>query len=57
MTENIENVIKIDLKSFQSMCKQITDLKARCRELSDENLKLKIENSDLKVTATLLGGA
>ena len=55
--ENIENVIKIDLNSFQSMCKQITDLKARCRELSEENLILKMENSDLNLTVTLLGGA
>ena len=46
--------IKVDLKSFQSMCKQIDDLKARCKELSEENLILKNEISDMKFTRKYL---
>ena len=46
--------IKVDLKSFQSMCKQIDDLKARCKELSKENLILKNEISDMKFTRNYL---
>ena len=47
--------IKIETKSFQDMCKQIIDLKARCRELSEENLLLKTENADLRIVS-ILGG-
>ena len=49
------DVIKLDLKSFQDMCKTIIDLKARCKELSEENLFLKTENADLKFSRTFLG--
>lgn len=54
--ENSENIVKIDLKSFQQMCEDISNLKARCRELSEENLLLKSENADLRIVA-VLGGA
>lgn len=50
-----ENYIKLDLKSFQEMCKEIIDLKARCKELSEENLFLKNENSELKFSRNVLG--
>ena len=39
------------------MCNQITDLKARCKELASENLLLKSELSDMRMTLILLGGA
>ena len=39
------------------MCSQIKDLKARCKELSHENLLLKSEIADLRMTNLLLGGA
>lgn len=35
---------------------EIVDLKARCRELSQENLFLKSEIADMRITNTLLGG-
>ena len=53
--EMTENIIKLDIKSFQDMCKQIIDLKARCKELSEENLFLRTENADLKFTRNFLG--
>ena len=40
MTENIENIVKIDIPSFQDMCKRIT-------ELEKENKKLKADNQIL----------
>ena len=39
------------------MCNQINGLKARCKELSHENLLLKHEIADLRMTNVLLGGA
>lgn len=48
------DVIKLDLKSFQDMCRQIIDLKAQCKELSEENLFLKSENADLKFSRNFL---
>lgn len=53
MTDDI-NFIKVELKSFQDMCKQITDLKAQCKELSEENLFLKSEIQDMKFTRKYL---
>ena len=55
MTETID-YIKVETKSFQQMCKDICDLKQRCRELSEENLLLKNENADLRIV-NILGGA
>lgn len=45
---------KIDVNK---LCIQVTDLKARCKELSQENLFLKNEIADLRMTNVLLGGA
>ena len=45
-----ETIIKVDIKSFQDMCKQIIDLKAHCKELAQENLILKQEIADLRFT-------
>ena len=53
MTET--NYIKVETKSFQDMCKQIIDLKARCKELSEENLFLKQELADNQFARNLLG--
>ena len=53
MTETID-YIKVETKSFQQMCKDICDLKQRCRELSEENLLLNQKLADQKV-ANLLG--
>lgn len=53
MTEIID-YIKVETKSFQQMCKDICDLKQRCRELSEENLLLNQKLADQKV-ANLLG--
>ena len=39
------------------LCSQIKDLKARCKELSQENLLLKSEIADMRITNILLGGA
>ena len=39
------------------LCSQIKDLKARCKELSQENLLLKSEIADMRITNLLLGGA
>ena len=39
------------------LCSQIKDLKARCKELSQENLLLKSEIADMRMTNILLGGA
>lgn len=51
-----ENIIKLDIKSFQDMCKQIIDLKAHCRELTEENLLLKTELADKDfINRNLLG--
>jgi len=55
MQEKID-YIKVETKSFQQMCKDICDLKERCRQLSEENLFLKNENADLRI-ASILGGA
>ena len=44
-------------REFEYMCSQITDLKARCKEISQENLLLKSEIADLRMTNVLLGGA
>ena len=41
----------------QYLCRQVTDLKARCRELSQENLLLKSEIADLRITNLLIGDA
>ena len=54
MTETID-YIKVETKSFQQMCKDICDLKQRCRELSEENLFLKNENTELKFSRNVLG--
>ena len=54
MTENIENIVKLDLRSFQQMCEDICNLKARCRELSKENLELRTEIADLRFTHNYL---
>ena len=51
-----ENIVKLDIKSFQDMCKQIIDLKAHCRELTEENLLLKTELADRDfINRNLLG--
>ena len=52
--ENTENIVKLDLRSFQQMCEDICHLKARCRELSKENLELKCEIADMKFTRNYL---
>ena len=49
--------MRTENREFEYMCSQITDLKARCRELSQENLFLKAEIADLRMTNVLLGGA
>ena len=36
--------------------KEITKLKQRCKELSQENLLLKSEIADMRITLILLGG-
>ena len=36
---------------------EVNNLKQRCRELSQENLLLKSEIADLRLTNVLLGGA
>ena len=41
MTENIENIVKIDTNSFADMCKQII-------ELEEENKSLKMDNDFLQ---------
>ena len=47
MRENRELILRAEIK----------DLKARCRELSHENLFLKSEIADMRMTNVLLGGA
>ena len=49
--------MKTEQREVQYMCSQISDLKARCKELSQENLLLKHEIADLRMTNVLLGGA
>jgi len=44
-------------RDIQYLCNQVTDLKARCRELSQENLLLKSEIADLRITNLLIGDA
>ena len=44
-------------REIQYMCSQINDLKARCRELSQENLLLKSEIADMRITQILMAGA
>ena len=39
------------------LIKEINNLKQRCRELSHENLFLKSEIADMRITLILLGGA
>ena len=39
------------------LCSQVKDLKARCKELSQENLLLKSEIADMRIVNVLLGGA
>ena len=63
-TSNLQNLInrevirmKTEKREVQYLCSQITDLKARCKELSQENLLLKTEIADLRMTNVLLGGA
>ena len=46
-----------ETREIQYMCSQINDLKAQCRELSQENLLLKHEIADIRMTNVLLGGA
>lgn len=46
-----------DIREFNEMCSQINDLKERCKELSQENLFLKSEIADMRMTNLLLGGA
>ena len=52
-----DDYVKVELKSFQGMCKQIIDLKARCKELSDENIALRRELSERVLVEILTGGA
>ena len=54
--QGVKKMTNTDLK-LEYMCFQITDLKARCKELSQENLLLKSEIADLRMTNVLLGGA
>ena len=82
MNENNENIIKLDLNSYVSMCqkietltaqneqlkdenetlfetneiliKEIRDIKAKCSELSKENISLKLEIKDMKFTRNFL---
>jgi len=54
MTDKTIDYIKVETQSFQDMCRQIIDLKARCKELSEENLFLKSELADLKFTRNFL---
>jgi hypothetical protein len=51
-----EKRMTIDNKEL-ILCSQINDLKERCKELSHENLLLKSEIADLRITNILLGGA
>ena len=44
-------------KSQYNPYNEIRDLKQRCKELSHENLLLKSEIADLRITNLLLGGA
>lgn len=44
-------------REFINICSQINDLKARCKELSQENLFLKSEIANLRIENILLGGA
>lgn len=41
----------------QFLVKEINNLKQRCKELSRENLFLKSEIADMRITLILLGGA
>ena len=52
MTETID-YIKVETKSFQQMCKDICDLKERCRQLSEENLFLNKKLADQRLTTAL----
>ena len=52
-----ENKMKDERFDKEYMCNQINGLKARCKELSQENLLLKHEIADLRLTNVLLGGA
>ena len=54
--QGVKKMTNTDLE-LKYMCSQITDLKARCKELSQENLLLKSEIADLRMTNVLLGGA
>lgn len=47
MTKNIENIIKIDIKSFVDMCQKIETLTAENEALKDENETLFETNEDL----------
>ena len=37
MNENIENIVKIDIPSFQDMCKRITELEKENKQLKADN--------------------
>ncbi len=39
---------------YDYLCSQINDLKARCKELSHENLLLKSEIADMRIVNILL---
>ena len=43
--------------SEKELYREINDLKQRCTELSRENLLLKSEIADMRITNVLLGGA
>lgn len=48
-----DDYVKVELKSFQKMCKDICDLKERCKELNEENSKLKTQIVELQLTQIL----
>ena len=47
--ENIENIVKIDSKSFADMCKQIIELEEENKSLQMDNDFLQKQNTALKL--------
>ena len=45
-----------EMTDVNNLYKQNRDLKQRCKELSQENLLLKSEIADMRITNILLGG-
>ena len=49
MSENIENIVKIDSKSFADMCKQIIELEEENKSIKMDNDFLQRQNAALKL--------